>query len=412
MRRNKLYSLILSVVIAFGLWLYVVNNVSQEDEATISGIPVVLEGEAMLNERNLMLTKVHTPTVSLRLSGARSELGKVNAGNIIVRADLSKVDEPGDRKDIRYTISYPGDVPSNAFVVESKNPANVYVSVDYRRTKEIPVVVKWTGTRSGDYLYDTGNAVLDYQTVTVVGPAAVADQIAQAVIEVDLSQRQESVSESFRYTLCDAEGEPVDAEMIMTNVEEIRVDLQIQRIKKLPLEVELIYGGGATEANTVVELSTETIRVSGSDAVLEELGDSWKVCTINLLEVERSPSEQKYGINLPAGVTNQTGVNEVTVTIRFNGLRTKEFVVENIKSVNVPEGMEAEIISANLTVKVRGTEAEIGALTEKDIFAEVDFTGAEAGTSTYNAVIYFSEDFTSVGALKANSVSATIRPKE
>ena len=34
MRRNKLYSALLSMVVAFGLWLYVTNNVSIEDDNT------------------------------------------------------------------------------------------------------------------------------------------------------------------------------------------------------------------------------------------------------------------------------------------------------------------------------------------------------------------------------------------
>ena len=34
MAKNKIYSMILSIVVAFGLWLYVVTNVSQEDDVT------------------------------------------------------------------------------------------------------------------------------------------------------------------------------------------------------------------------------------------------------------------------------------------------------------------------------------------------------------------------------------------
>ena len=45
MRNNKLYSILLSVIVSFGLWLYVVNNVSVEDEITFYDIPVVLERE-------------------------------------------------------------------------------------------------------------------------------------------------------------------------------------------------------------------------------------------------------------------------------------------------------------------------------------------------------------------------------
>lgn len=411
MPRNKLYSLLLSVVIAFGLWLFVVNNVSQEDSTTISGIPVVWEGEGMLNERNLMLTGVSSETVSLQVSGPRSELGKINAGNILVKCDVSNIYDPGDKIALLYTHAFPGDVPTNALVVESRNPGTLYVSVDYRRTKEVPVKIKWTGTRSDDCLYDTENVQLDFQNVTVVGPAAVADQITAAVIEVDLSQRTESISESFRYTLCDENGEPVDAQQIVTNVEEIRMDMSIQRIKDLNLAVDVTYGGGATPSNTTVKLGLDSIRVSGSKAVLEALGDTLTVGTINLANVEGN-WDGRYPIVLPEGVTNQTGVTEVGISIRFSGLRTKEFVVEKIQSINVPEGMEAEILGANLTVKVRGTEEEINALTEDDITAVVDFSEAVAGTATYKATISFREDFKTVGALGSNTVSATVRSAE
>ena len=40
MRRNKLYSLLLSFVFAFALWLFVVSNVSQEDSRTFYNVPV------------------------------------------------------------------------------------------------------------------------------------------------------------------------------------------------------------------------------------------------------------------------------------------------------------------------------------------------------------------------------------
>ena len=46
--------MLLSVVVAFALWLYVSNNVSIEDSNTFYNIPVVMEGESVLNEENLM----------------------------------------------------------------------------------------------------------------------------------------------------------------------------------------------------------------------------------------------------------------------------------------------------------------------------------------------------------------------
>lgn len=413
MRRNKLYSVALSLAVAFGLWLYVVNTVSQQDDRTYYNVPVVMEGESILNEDNLMITSRSTSTVSVHLSGPRGELNKItNSNSLTVKADLSKITEPGDDIALAYTVVYPSNVNGSSLTEESRNPQAIYVDVDYRRTKEIPVQVSWTGSRSEDYIYDTENAVLDNPTITVAGPAAVVDQIDHAQIEVDLSEQVKSISQSYRYTLCDAAGEPVDAQQIVTSVEEVRLDMQIQRIKELDLVVDVVYGGGATASNTEITLSQETLRVSGGEAVLSELGDSFTVCTINLADVERSSTELTFPINLPEGVTNQTGVSELTVKIRISDVMTREVTIENFRVVNVPEGLSAEIITASLTVKVRGPADEITSLEEEDIVAEADFTNAEVGTATYRVVVIFPEGFEDVGALKTNSVTAMVQAGE
>lgn len=411
-KERKITSAILSLVIAFGLWWYVVNNVSVEDDITFNNIPVVREGETVLTEKNLMITDISAESVSMNLIGSREDLNKVDSSNLSVKINLSNIEEPGERIPLSYVPSYPATVANTAFEVSHKNPSVIFVSVDYRRTLEIPVIVKWTGTRSENYLYDTENYVLDYTTVTITGPASVADQISYAQVLIDLSERSESFSESFRYTLCNKDGEPVDAQSITTSVEEVQLTVQIQQIREVDLVADVIYGGGATPKNTTVTLSPEVIRVSGGEAVLEELGDTYTVCSINLADIEKSSNELKYTINLPEGVINQTGVSEVVVTVRFNGLKTREFVVQNIEMVNVPEGMLAEIINANLIVRVRGPEVEISQLTEQDISAVVDLSEAEAGTATYKAVIRISDKFPNVGAMKTSSVSATVLPKE
>ena len=409
MRKNKLTSVLLSVVVAFGLWMYVINYVSPESEETYYNIPVVMEGETVLHENGLMITGASANTVSLHLSGNRSDLNKVNSGNITVKADLSKIYEPGTRIPIEYKITYPGDVASNAFVEESRSP--LYLNVEYRRNKEVPVQVKWVGTRSEEHLYDTENALLDYTTVNVIGPASVADLITKAVIEVDLSERLESFSENYRYTLCDEEGEPVDAEEITTNVEEIRLDMKIQKIKEVDLVADVIFGGGTSELNTTVTVYPETIRLSGSEAALAEIGDTITLCTINLSEIDAS-TEMTYTITLPEGVVNQTGVDEATVNVKFAGLSIKEFVVENIQAINVPEGLDVELITAKLTVKVRGPAGLMTKMTAEDIFVTVDFTGAEVGSATFKATILFAEDFPAMGAMGTYSVSATVQLAE
>lgn len=408
--KNKITSVLLAVAIAFGLWLYVITTVSPNSTETYYNIPVVLEGESVLNnDRGLMLTSASSSTISLELAGTRRDLSKINSGNITIKVDLSKIYDPGQHT-LKPNVSYPGDVSPNAFEILSQSEFSV--NVEARRKKDIPITINWTGTRSEDYLYDTENALLDNAVVNIIGPASVADQIDHAEIEIDLTDCTESLSETFRYTLCDAEGNPVDAAEITTNLEEVRVDMKIQRIKTVKLLVDVLYGGGATKANTIVTLSQESIRVSGSDAALSEVGDTLTVATIDLSAIERN-TELTYPITLPEGVTNQTGVNEVTAAISYSGLITREFTIDNIQSLNIPEGMEVEIINASLTIKVRGTAANMSKLTAEDIYATVDFASAVAGTSTFKASIVFPEELSGVGAiLGPYSVSATVQAKE
>ena len=97
MGKNKLYSMVLSLAVAMCLWLYVSQNVSIEEDNTFSNIPVVMEGESVLNERNLMVTSLSNSTVSLHLTGVRSELSKLDSSKLAAKVDLSQITEPGER---------------------------------------------------------------------------------------------------------------------------------------------------------------------------------------------------------------------------------------------------------------------------------------------------------------------------
>lgn len=407
MKKSKITSMLLSLVIAFGLWLYVVTNVSQEAEYTIYNVPLVMEGESVLNDNNLMITALSADDVDLTLSGKRSDLAKVNSSNTVLKVDLTKIYEPAEKRALTYTPIFPSDVATNALTIENRHPANIYVTVEARRNKEVPVEVVWIGSTPEGFMSDRENRVLDYDSVTVVGPASVADLIEKAVIEVDLNDQKMSISQDYRYTLCDKDGNPVDAEKITTNVEDIHLDVKIQQVKEVKLVADVIYGGGATEKNTTISIEPAVIRLSGGSAVLEELGDTINLGKIDLSTIEKS-QELTLPISLPEGITNLSNIREATVDIRFSGLMVKTFEVESIEAINVPDGFDAEIIEKKLVVILRGPAADITRITEEDITIRADLTGAVAGTSTFKATVHFSEDFSAVGAVRSYSVTANV----
>lgn len=408
--KNKLAAAALSIFIAMALWLYVITTVSPGSKETYYNIPVVLANESVLTERGLMITSQSATTATLVLSGNRTDLSKVDQSNITLKADLSAIYEPGNQIPITYTTSFPGNVASNAFVIESKTPGRIYLNVERRVSKAIPVEVKWIGSVPDGFIADRENKLLEHPTVQITGPQSVTDQIEKAVVEVDLTDQRESISRDCTYTLCNVEGEPVDAGLITTNVEQIHLEVKIQRVKDVLLTYHLVEGGGAKAENAEIILSMDKIRVSGSEAALELMGDQLVVGTINLAEIDQNTTKT-FTIPLEEGITNLTGVAEVTAEIRLTGLRTKDFLVRQINVVNVPEGLEVELITQELTIKVRGPSAQITSLKSDDVMVVVDFTGAEVGTATFPVRAVFTDGFRDVGIFKSESVSASVLPQ-
>lgn len=405
--KNKFASAALSLAIAIGLWLYVITTVSPGSKQTYYNIPVILENESVLIEHGLTITAGSSETVTMELSGNRSDLAKVDSSNITLKADLSKIYEPGNQIPVTYTTTFPGNVASNAFVIESKKPGRIYINVERRITKAVPVEVKWIGSVPEGFIADRENRNLEFPTVQITGPESVTDKIAKAVIEVDLNEQRETISQNYLYTLCNEEGEPVDSGLIITNAQEIHLEVRIQRVKDIALTYQLVEGGGATADNAVISLSVDTLRVAGSEAALALLGDELVVGTINLAEIT-SDKYLNFTINLDEGINNLTGIAEVTANVRLKGMSTKDFLIQKIEAINVPEGLSVELYTKELTMRVRGPVAQIAKLIGSDVKVYVDFTNAEIGTSTFGVSVIFAEGFEGVGVLKADSVSASV----
>ena len=407
MKSNKFLRFLLSLILAFCLWLYVISVEVPEGEFTFTNIQVSFQNETvMTEERNLMITTDEIPTITLTLKGNRTELNKLNNSNISVVVDLSQVYEPGQQR-LTYKIYYPPEVSNNAFEVVGSTPNTITLEVEKRVSKEVPVVVNYTGKLPEDYTADTASHELSSKVVNIKGPESVVNEITQARIDIDLTDQVETIVAACQYTLCNEAGEAVDAKQVVTDVGEIDLKLKIQRIKEVPLELTINDGGGATKSTSKIVIDPLTIKVSGSETVLNEL-DVINIGTINLADYTED-TELTFPITIPDNVTNMTGITEAKVSLKFPDLAIKTFTITNITPVNVPEGYTVEMVTQALTVTIRGPKARVEDMTEADISAMVDVASAQAGSATFKAEIVMGEDYAAVGAIGNYSVSATLR---
>ena len=405
--KSNIWRIALSVLISFGLWLYVVTVVTPEAEDTFYDIPISYQND-ILEERGLMVVS-ETPTVTVKVKGNRSDLNELNANNITVLVDLAAIQAPGTQM-LTPKVIYPGNM---AVETISQNPNVLQLKVENRIKKPVPIRLEFLGAVPEGFIADKDNPVMDTAVVEVVGPQSSMDLIDHATIQVDLSDKTESIVGAFQYVLCDEAGEPVDAEMITTNVEEVNISVKIQAIKEVPLTVNLVDGGGATKDSCKLELTRDSIWVSGNEARLRDL-EFGELGTVDLSDLKEETNTMVFEIILPDGVTNMTGETEVTATISFPDLTRKKLTINKSKFVatGVPEGMEAVWITEMVEVELRGPSALMKKLTEKDITVSVDFTGEELGGVSKVPKITLGSGYSDVGAISVSTVTATLQTEE
>lgn len=406
---KKLIYALISVAISLGLWTYVVTVVNPESEETFWDIPVVMQNESELHNRGLMIVSGDIPTVTLKLRGNRSDLVNLNRSNITLTVDLSRIYVAGEQQ-VSYNISYPGNIPNNAFEILSQNPKWITLTIAERTTKQVPIRVVYEGSVPESYRTDKENPVLEHQYVQVTGPADVVSQISYAKVVVDLNGRTESVNQKFSYTLCTAADEQVSREYLTTDISEVNLAMKIQFYKDIQLIVNVIPGGGAVLGeNAFVRLEgMDTIQIAGDKKKLEGM-EVLVLGEIRLGE-ELADTSKPFQIVLPEGVENLTGKDQVNVTVDFDdNLEIKTFVVTNIVKTAVPENMEVSIQTKEMKIKVRGTKSQIAQMKASDLTVQVDFSEAEIGAGPYKATIVVNSNFSAnVGAVGLYNVNATV----
>ena len=184
--------------------------------------------------------------------------------------------------------------------------------------------------------------------------------------------------------------------------------MKIQFYKDIQLVVNVIPGGGATLENTQIQLDMDTIQIAGDRKILENL-DVLVLGEIRLGE-ELTDVVKVFEIELPDGVENLTGKDQVNVTVDFDdNLETKTFVVVNIVKTAVPGNMEVSIQTKEMRIKVRGTKSHIVQMKASDLTVQVDFSEAEIGAGPYKATVLVSSNYSAyVGAVGVYTVNATV----
>lgn len=403
---NKIFWAVVSLLAALFIWVYVTGAQEEPIELSFNNVEVVFTGEDTLQaSRGYVINNISTETVSVKISGTRRNIGSLSASDIKATIDVSLISQTGTITQY-YTLTYPDGVDADAVSIVSSNPSVISFNVTRMSTKQVPVEVQFKGSTAEGYI--AGEVEYEPKTITISGPESELEQIDHVYAEIGGDELTMTRTADVPFVLMDKSGNELSSYGFEFDVSTINVTIPISMMKEVSLYVQCIYGAGATEENTSIEIEPSTITISGDTSVVSGI-NRIDIATIDLTDFALT-LQDTYAIPLQNGVENVSGVTKAEVTIEIQGVSTKQFTVTNFNYTGLPDGYYVEeIITQNLEVKVRGAQDVLDQIQSSNLRAVADLSEVTQTGIMYVPVKVELDGFTNAGAVGEYMIAIRIR---
>lgn len=375
---NKLIALI-SLVLAFAIWIWVAIEKSPVVDVTISGVPVQIEMEnsvpAQLNLQMFGQTEYY---VDVTVTGKRFVVSTLTAEDITVAAQTNYVDAAGN-KSLQLKASV-AETTSKDFEITGLSQNYIDVFFDTYKETEFAIESRILAPNDKIVIDDCliGSVVFSQNTVMVSGPSSEVNKLSGVVAEVAIDAPLSSTTTLQPTIKLQTEsGESVSN--VSVNTGDTAITMTIPVLKKVVLPTTVTFRNapaGYLNAEVPVTVSPSSIEAAVPIEKLEEI-KSISVGTVDFAELNsgynvfyfRATEITEYKV-----IDNST---RFRATINMSGTTSAVFTIpaENISITAQKAGFSSAVLTKSIeNVRVIGTADEIAALTNDRIYAEVDLS--------------------------------------
>lgn len=406
---SNLFWIIVSLLLSIVMWVYVTSIESDDFRQTFRGVQVEVVGESALRtSKNMVITDLDTSYVTIDVVGPRRIVGALSASDIVAQLDVSKLSRVSFTSQ-QYSVVFPEGVDTSKITVTRKTPETVSFVVTNMAEKTVQVKGSFVGSIAEGY--KSQKAEFEPSTITISGPEVYLKNIDYAWVTFGAENVEETFSTESFFQLMDEQGNEVPTDGLTFSAESVMAKLPILEVRNVPLAVNVIYGAGATEENTTVTIEPQSITLSGDSSILNDYNQII-LGTIDTTKFSAKPEEMTFTIKFDNELNNDTGITEAVVNVEVSGLSTKTFNVTNIQKGTLPEGFDAEIVSEQITVTIRGLEEELEKIETDDISAIIDWGDFNAAVGNQELPVKIRidlEGIASVGALFDYTVTVDVK---
>lgn len=356
-----------SLILAFLLWLLVVQINDPKETETFTGIPVTLINTELLDEQNKAYAVLdNTDVVRVAVRGPRSVVDRLRASDIVAEADVSKLTEIN-------TIAINFSVMNADTDVEViGNPDVLRLSVEDRASKWVNVRYGTIGEVAEGYI--VASAQPNQNRIRVTGPKSSVDQISYASVEIDVSGAVTSVSANVEISLYNTEGDLLDLPTVSKSVDYVLMQAEVLAVKEVSISLSVMgTPADGFQATGAVEYAPTSVMLAGTVSALE---NARIVIPEEELDITGATGNMTATINVSEYLPDNTrfadssfnGRVTVTVYIESEVEQTFEIDPADIAVINVPEGLqllspdEPETSAPAYVLRISGLERIVSTL--------------------------------------------------
>ena len=249
-RKENLLARIICLLMACGLWVYVMTDQNPIIERNI---------EVRLQQRNLpqnMMVFNAPDKILVKVRGSRAKLSSDNlSAEINASINLKNITE--GQQSLPITVTYSGGE------IVSVTPKEVSIYVDTVSEKKVPVTTRIVGAVNGDMTI--GSSIITPAEVTLRGATHRIDKVNRVVAPIDISNHSGSFQTESELVAVSDDG--YERVMVQANM--------VSQMHSLDIPVKLVMSGDlpAGIVVTKTEIVPTSVRVTAPPSVLKELKD-------------------------------------------------------------------------------------------------------------------------------------------
>lgn len=375
MENNRKINIILSLIIAFCGWLYVMYNVDPTTTRTFRNVSITYSNEKDLEAKGIALKSADKKSVEIEVEGHRSELNKMDDSDIKVRADLSDAGK-GEN-----TLSLHIQTPPKVSIV-SKSDDTVTVNTEAMDTRSVPGRVEYrTESTSGtEPIVEEQSS--DYFSVTCAKSKVKEVEYVRIPVE---EQKLTGKTHTYSVSVIPVDRSGDEITHVKVNPAKASVAVFKGSTKSVPLNIEV--NNPANDEYLRTYSAPKKIEIKGKKEVLEKV----ESISAEPADLEKMTESGRLALKykLPDGVFVANRSLNLGITVNVTEYRTKEIEIstKDVTVKNLNSKYKPTFEDKTITVEVTDTGSMLESLTAKDFDVSVDARGLRSGSHSLKGTV-------------------------